>query len=344
MNALKGLLIIIFVLFASEGHLRAEPAHEEDFNSLTMYYYSNPQPEKIPLALQDYLSSEFFNSNQPSGFYTSVSYLIGRIARAEPSLVPEYLKIFDGATHNGRVLLIMVFQICGNEQVKEYLRTKLNDKNFAKEKVDIENILKMDIPISYDPLKREVKSGVDLDALWAEFFVTGNKEPIVKIIDVLSREDLFKNKLLTWMSDKHTKKEIRNLNTLLNASNVHVDLDKNALNIDGDMDCLYSASLSGPGMEMQRSRNGIQIRKILGLSQEDLVYMATKGAAMWSLKANAEQHPKVFEYCKQEFERRNDKSKIELAIILEVVSKGTIELMPTGEGDISTLRLREGNN
>lgn len=331
---------LFFCSILPVSHLRAETL-DEDINNLTMHYYSNPRPDKIPLALKNYLSSEFFNSRQPTEFYASFSYLVGRVAKAKPSLISEYLKIFDGATHNGRVFLIMVFQICGNEQVKEYLRTKLNDKNFAKEKGDIENILKMNIPISYDPLKREVKDGVDLDALWAEFFVTGEKEPIAKIIDVLSREDRFKNKLLTWMSEKHSKSELRNLNTLLNGASINVDLEKGQIDSGGEMDCLYSASLSSPSMKMQRSKNGIQIRKTLGLSQEDLVYMATKGAAMWSLKANAEQHPKVLEYCKQEFARRNDKSKIELAIILEVASHGSIELVPTGEGDMATLKLRE---
>ncbi|HOW36573.1 MAG TPA: hypothetical protein PL155_09220 [Candidatus Omnitrophota bacterium] len=340
-------LVLVAALFfcsiSPVGHFRAE-ALDEDINSLTMHYYSNPQPDKIPGALKNYLLSEFFNSSQPTEFYASFSYLVGRIAKAESSLIPEYLKIFDSATHNGRVFLIMVFQICGNEQVKEYLRTKLDDKNFAKEKGDIENILTRGIPISYNPLKREVKDGVDLDALWAEFFVTGEKEPIVKIVDVLTREDRFKNKLRSWMSEKHTKREIRNLNTLVSGTMIKVDLENGQLDSDGDMDCLYSASLSNPGIEMQRSKTGIQIRKILGLSQDDLVYMATKGAAMWSLKANAEQHPKVLEYCKQEFARRNDKSKIELAIILEVVSPGSIELVPTGEGDMATMKLRKENN
>jgi len=336
--------VSLYCLVAPFDRLNAEPDQEEDFNTLTMHYYSNPQPEKIPAVLKAYLSAEYFNSDQPTDFYMSVSYLFGRIAKAEPSLIPEYQKIFEGATHRGRVFLIMVFQICGNEQVAGYLRSKLDDKAFTNERSDIENTLKRGIPISYDPLKMDVKSGVDLDALWAEFFVTGAQEPIVKIIDVLSRDDLFKEKLMAWMSHKHTKKEIRNLNTLLNSSNLRVDLEEGKLDIGSDMDCMYSSYLSASGRHKERSKSGVQIRKILGLSEEDLIYMANKGAAMWSLQANSEQHPKVFEYCKQEFERRNDKSKIELAIILEVVSKGTIELLPTGEGDLSTLKLRGEKN
>jgi len=69
--------------------------------------------------------------------------------------------------------------------------------------------------------------------------------------------------------------------------------------------------------------------------------MAVKGAAMWALQSNAQQHPKVFEYCKQEFELREDKSKIELAIILETVSKGTIEFIPTEESEFVGLKLRK---
>ena len=336
------LAVLLSSLILPINALKAEIISEEEFNNFTTYYYFNPQPDKAPQALEYFLRSELFRDsiNTNGHVIEMFTYFFGRAANINPYLIREYEKHYDSEDKFGKLFLMNIFSIASDEQNKQFLKVRLTAETDNEMKDFLEQLIDIS-PLGSERIARGVKDYNDLDFMWMEFFVTGDKKPIVKLIDVLIWEDRFKNKLLTWISNKHSKKEIRNLNRLLNVAMINVNLEKGQIGSGGDMDCLYSAFLSNPRMEMQRSKDGIQIRQALGLSEEDLFYLATKGVAMWALKSNAEQHPKVLEYCKQEFERRNDKSKIELAIILEVVSRGSIELVPTGEGDMATLKLRE---
>lgn len=108
---------------------------EKEYNDLLVNYYRNPHPDKIPSALEHIAASDFIK-NQPTDVSAMTAYLFGRIARQEPSLVSKYMEVFEKATHTheGRVFTLMVFQICGNEEVKHFLEDKLNDKNFETEK------------------------------------------------------------------------------------------------------------------------------------------------------------------------------------------------------------------
>lgn len=330
----KVILIVVFlgIVLSLNFFQSAEAGYEEiekEYNVLLVNYYRNPQIDKIPAALEHIASSDFIR-NQPTDVSAMTAYLFGRIARIEPSLIPKYTEVFEqtSQTHEGRVFILMVFQICGNESVKHFLEGKLNDKNFINERQDIQNILDGGIPITFNPLKREIKDGADLDFLWAEYFITGNKEPIVKIIETLEWSDRFKSKLQEWSGKKHSSDEKRIFDRLLNRGiQMNVDLDRMFIKETTDLDCLFSAQIQFHSPD-KRQRDSIKkIRNILNITDEDIVYMAVKGAAMWSLQSNAKQHPKVFEYCKQEFMQREDKSKTELAIILEVVAPGTIELI-----------------
>lgn len=338
------IVVSLFCLILPIHNLRAEITTEEEFNNFFTYYYLDPQPDKVPQALEYFLNSKLFRDslNTNGHVIEMVTFFFGRVANASPYLIREYEKHYDSQDKFGKLFLLDIFSIASDEQNKQFFNKRLAAETNNEMKGFLGKII--DIPsLSNKRIIEGVKDYNDLDFLWMEFFVMGDREPIVKLIDVLSWEDRFKNKLLAWVFNKHNKKEIRNLSTQLNGANINVNLEKDELDSGGDMDCMFSAYLGASNRKMQRSEYGVQIRQILGFTQADLLYMATKGAAMWALQSNAKQHPKVLEYCKQEFERRNDKSKIELAIILELVSKGSIELVPIGGGDMSTLKLREEN-
>lgn len=55
------------------------------------------------------------------------------------------------------------------------------------------------------------------------------------------------------------------------------------------------------------------------LSDDDIFYMAVKAAAVWSLAANAQQHPLVLELCRDEKERRDEKTQ---RLLLTVLTRG----------------------
>lgn len=315
---------------------------EQEFNDFTTYYYLSPQPNMAPPALEYFLNSKLFRDSIKTNGHVieMMAYFFGRVANITPSLLREYEKFYDSEDMNGKLFLLSVFVIASDDQNIQFLRERLATEKNA----EINDLIKRIIdtpPLRNRRILKGVTDSNDLDFFWIEFFVTGDKEPIKKLIDVLSWEDKFKAKLMSWMQIAHTAEEKNKLSDLLsNEVKISVDFDKNKITHEGDLDCFYSALLQSYGWKGKRSNIEIQVRQILGLSDEDLLYMATKGAAMWALQANAKQHPKVLEYCKQEFEQRDDKAKIELAIILEIASKGSIELVPTGEGDRATLEFR----
>lgn len=153
----------------------------------------------------------------------------------------------------------------------------------------------------------------------AEFFITGNSSAIVRIIDVLAWEDRFKKRLNDWMFSKHSKKQIERLDYLLTREmGLDVEVGAIRINYQGDMDNIFAMFSRQSGDMNERSNPMIEIRKILGITDEDLMYMAVKGAAMRSLQANSRVHPKVLETCRTEMSLRDDKAKFELAVINEL--------------------------
>lgn len=159
---------------------------DKDFE-LLMYYYLNPQPEKIPLLLEDLLSSEMFKNKQlrQTKNIESNAYAFGRIGQLEPSVIPKYEALFKKTSHKGRLFILQILQVCGNEQVEKFLKEREKDWAFLGEKRAISEALKTGIPIEFDALTIPIHEGCDLDYLWWDFMVTGKKELVLRIIETL---------------------------------------------------------------------------------------------------------------------------------------------------------------
>lgn len=293
----------------------------EEVNGPLTNYYRNPDPAKIPGFLEKVAPSDFIK-NSETEVISMVAYLFARIAQLEPSLVPEYIKIFEqpSQTHEARVFILMILQVCGDEKTAGYLKSKLSDKDFQNERKDIEYALAGPIPVGFNALKNEIKRGVDLDYLWAEFFATGNSVAITQIISVLSWKDVVREKLQNWLYNKHSKAEVRKLERLLvQEMGVEIDFENSLILSRDDLDCIYSNFANNSGGPGQVSKSAVEIRKILGISDEELMPVVVKGAAMWSLIMNSEQHDKVYQICQSELELLGDKAPFQLAMIVEIV-------------------------
>jgi hypothetical protein len=284
---------------------------EADFNVLT-YYYVNPQPDKVPLELEKFIASERFIKDEnfrKYGVYNT-AYLFGRVAQLVPALITKYEDIFEKSSHEGRSFILKIFQICGNEQVKDFLTAKLKDKNFSKEKNEISEIIKEGIPIGFNPLDREIKDGSDLDFLWAEFMITGNEKAIQKIIAVLDWQDRFRNKLSDYLKRPIAIPEKEETTDILDKDyNLKCSLSTQEIGSSEDLDIFISSQLQSQEDRIERFR---KVRKALNLTEEDILYMAIKGSASWSLNSNAEQHKKVFEICDAEIAKHTGTAKITL--------------------------------
>ena len=47
--------------------------------------------------------------------------------------------------------------------------------------------------VNTNALQQNIQEPIDLDMLWVEFIVTGNRQAIVRIVDVLERPDRIEN-------------------------------------------------------------------------------------------------------------------------------------------------------
>lgn len=313
---MKKIILTTFLLAILSVNVYANDPIAE-FNAVLSNYYKNPQPEVIPKHFGEVANSDFIRI-QPTDVSGAISYAFGRLAQLELSLLPKYIEEFKKfSSHEARVFALMVFTLCGNDEVVSFLEKIKDEDKYANEKEDIERLLTNGIPINFKALENEVKTGADLDFLWVEFMIAGKKEPIAKIVDVLNWEDILRKRIIEWIKTNPSKKQKEFIDKILNDQlGMNIDFDTIDVLDTYDLDGQFSAAVRNGGA----SREDIKkVREIIKINDEDLWSAAVKGSAIWALISNSQQHSKVFQYCVEEYEKRNDKAKKELAVILAVV-------------------------
>lgn len=322
-SVLVRLLNTVVFLVMLAPNVNAAITNEREFNSFTTYYYRQPNTENVIPALEYFLHSDLFkNGVETNGHVVEmVAYFFGRLAELTPTLLAEYRTCFEQTDVVGKHFLLSVFRVYHDQATEVFLQRQIY-RSTSEAKAIIQKILDVD-PLSRKAFVKDVTDFNQLDFLWMEFFATGDKEPIDRIIDVLGWADRFREKFDTWLVSFPPSEERENLQHLLKEVGIEIQAVSNhsTLNPPGDLDCLFSAYLQKSASLGLQSRAAQEIRKMLKLSDDDLLYMATKGSALWSLQANARQHEKVLEYCKEEVASRQDKSTFELTIVVNLASR-----------------------
>lgn len=308
-------VIIISTVIISSVYSEQKSKLQDELNAVLSYYYLKPQPDKIPALLKGLISSEFFNNGKASKNNSNyiLAYYFGRIAQLEPALIKKYENLFEEASYEGRILLLKIFQLCGNDQVREFLAVKLEDKDYAKEKTDISRVLRTGIPIEFNPLANEIKGPADLDFLWADFMLSGNEKAVEKIISVLDWPDRARLKLDNYLKNSVPSVEKKEIIQILdNEFYVKCDILDSLIITQDDLDIAIALNLQKQKIKSQSFQ---RLNSVLGLSNEDIFYLATKGSSYWSLNSNATQHKKVFEICDAGIEKHSGSAKIALVRI-----------------------------
>lgn len=302
------LILLLAAVLVSPLPLKAQDSAE--FTDYLTHYYLSPAPTKAPFFLQQYLESDFFKTRKAfeEGGVLMTAYLFGRIALLDPAVLPEYEKIFDKASHDGRSLLLNIFQIGGNEKTRQFLEARQNDPAFAEEKDLIAKVLASGIPLGNAVLGKKIRDSEGLDLNWAEFMLTGNAEPVSKIIDVLDWPDRARHAIESFLASSESLETKHNLLDLL--ADFDIASDKAGLGIQTaeDLDVKISAGL----MFGRGKRSITPLRQLLKMPDADVIHLATKGSAAWALESNAKQHPRVLEIIESEINTRQGASLIRL--------------------------------
>ena len=319
--ARRVLLAISVWLVSCSTVLGADITTDPGFEAFLTYYYQNPQPTNAPQALDYFVRSPLFRTNlQTNGHMIEmVAYFFGRLAELHPALLRDYQQAYAQTDEAGQSFLLSVFRVHHDEEVKRVLQ-KAAETSSAQLQDAIRSVTTREL-LGRRAFVKDVADFNQLDFLWIEFQVTGDKEPIVKIIDVLGWDDRLRNALDAWLAAVPDQQQQAEFLERLRRVGITVNTQAKTIEPSSDLDCLFSAYLQASGAAGKPPDDAHEIRRMLRLTDEDLLYMATKGSAMWSLQANARQHPKILAYCVEERNRRQDKSAVELALIVALASK-----------------------
>lgn len=307
-------IIILTSAFAIPVLAESKDELIEEFNIITEYY-KNPQPQKLGNLLEKFIDSELFKSDEIDP--EDLIYPFGLAAKSKPLLIEKYKQIFENTSHEGRIYILKILQICGNSQVEKFLTSRLSDSEFAMEKPAISKALEEGIPKQQKIVPLENRTGRDLDMFWTEFLITGDKKSVSHIIDTLGIHDRIRSKLEKYLSEAPAKEKKDFTSLLKNELGIYCDLSNNSIKINHDLDMHIAMFLK----YQSKDKPGVfrEIMNSLKLEDDDIMYLADKSSAQWSLESNSGQHEKVLQVCEKEVEIRKGKTKIALLEILSSV-------------------------
>lgn len=230
-------------------------------------------------------------------------YFFVRLAQLEPTVIPQYKAALENASDEVRRFVSSALRLATRNP--SYQMTLPLDPSFPEE---------------LDVLDRPVTRPADLDYLWMEFLVTGNKTAVVRIIEVLEWPDRVRKKLKTWLKEPAKGlllrwKRKRQLRYLRRVTGIVCDVHTNRVRTLDDLDRVFSSGFALDRPSEERV-NKVVAALPFELNEFDWVYMWTKGSAKWSLASNADQHPPVFEVCVKEASSRKDRAQSALLEIL----------------------------
>lgn len=151
--------------------------------------------------------------------------------------------------------------------------------------------LSADFPNALD---RKISGPPDLDLLWAEFFVTGSREPVLRLVRTLDNPDGIRRLLHAWLQERSWFGASRRdaAAETLRSHGLVVDLKARRILTDGDLDCAC----------FTLAEHKIPIFRLLPfeIPPADVLNLSVKGAALWSMRLNSCEHDVVRRLCEEE--------------------------------------------
>jgi ankyrin repeat protein len=193
-------------------------------------------------------------------------YLFIRAAQREPELVARYRALLKGGSSEGRLFISTILSLLGQEDVAP-----------PAEQVG------PTFPTGLDALSRPVRAGSDLDYLWVDFFLTGGEEPVRTIIKVIAWPDRIRSRLETWLgtpaSGLHERwRRRQTAKRLEERFGIVCNLETGRVDTPGDLDARCAVDAN------EQLRPGyLRDNLPIPISEDDALYVATKGVARWSL-------------------------------------------------------------
>jgi len=241
-------------------------AELDAFERVTSGYYRDPDPALAALAARQWLRMLAAADDAQVARMMVLFYLFARISQVSPAARDGFAPILDA--YDGP-----------HADLVRRLRAAGDDASFP-------SVLAL-------PIERPES----LDLLWAEFFVTGRPDAVLRIVSTLDWPDRIRPRLEAWLHERALLggAKRREAAAKLAAVGLEVDLERRTIVTPGDLDCLVFAI----------AERRVRIFELLpfGTTEEDLNALAIKASALWSLRLNAQAHDLVATICREEATR-----------------------------------------
>lgn len=207
-------------------------------------------------------------------------------------------------------LLVLFYVFARISQVSEAARGHfepiLRDYAGAHPEI-VQRLLQLsDDPTFPGVLDRPLERPEQLDLLWAEFFVTGRPDAILRIVSVLDGPDRTRQRLEAWLHERSLLggRARRTAADTLTSVGLVVDLERKVIVTSGDLDGLC--------FSIAEKKIPIFGHLPFALTPEEMQVVGLKGAALWSLRLNARDHEAVAEICRAESQRAGGPGRLRL--------------------------------
>ncbi|MEM7560252.1 MAG: hypothetical protein AAF394_14125 [Planctomycetota bacterium] len=146
-----------------------------------------------------------------------------------------------------------------------------------------------------------IESPGEMDLCWGEFLVTGKTDIILQVVEVLDREDFTRQFIREQLhlSDAESLSLDDSERTALAQIGITLGLEADegpdVVLSEGDVDILLWFGV--------KNGNETCTKVLKALPEPKVIHVANKGAAIWSLQANAQQHGAIRLLCEEESTR-----------------------------------------
>jgi len=296
-------------------------------DKISSFDYKHPSAKRVERCLQLVGSSAYQEFASVPALEGALFFFV-RVAAQDPNLITIYRRIRDQSSARDRPFVELLLEILhdqcfsapASESKSRQSLTRGESGDLLKslgatgeEKIDALRYRLAELTdITIHPLQRPIRTGEDLDLLWAEFCVSGDVEAVRRIISVLSWPDRIRTRLEDYLADRSSMSLIRRwlrdraMRAVCEPSLVEIDLERQQVVTEDDLECAVIKTLAGPELE------GLLSRQPFHFSVVELTEIATKGAARWSLSSNAYQHSIVLDTCEAEVSRATGRSRLAL--------------------------------
>jgi hypothetical protein len=148
-----------------------------------------------------------------------------------------------------------------------------------------------------------------LDRLWSYFTKCGDTTAVHRIVSVLDWEDIVRARLQTWLAktrpEMWAEAAYRKYQQTLIRCSFPIDYEKRV--VDGPVDLDLHVALLARSGELTFEELPVH------LSPQDIMHLAMKSAALWSLRSVAERNPVVARLCHEESKKLGGAARVHLA-------------------------------